>query len=81
MIFSYYTQDGNLMKDGEIMWRICDSDGKPFETPVKTYFHAESGYNGGKKNLNPYAANHLHFYNKSLAKEALKSLKYTTYPK
>lgn len=79
--FNYYTQDGYLMKNDEIMWRICDSTGELFIEPVKCVFHQNTGYNHtyisneeqwSSPNLNPYCANHLHYYSKT---EAIKQLK------
>ncbi len=81
MNYNYYTQDGHLMKNGEIMWRICCSQGILFLEPIKCVFNQNTGYNHlyitnekqySRPNLNPYSANHLHYY---LKKEAEKQLK------
>lgn len=79
-IFNYYTQDGHLMIEGEIMWRICCSQGILFLEPVKCKFSQSTGYNhlyiSNKEqyaclNLNPYSANHLHYYDYNNAIEEL----------
>jgi hypothetical protein len=69
--YKYYTQDGHLMKNGEIMWRICDSSGKLFNKPELVNFSQTTGYNHlwvsndnqkSQPHLNPYHKNHLHYY-------------------
>ena len=75
MKFKYYTQDGHLMKNEEVMWRICDSTGFPYEKPASVFFHHSTGYNRGDEELNPFAANHLHYYDKETAEKELALLK------
>ena len=69
--YEYYTQDGHLMKENEIMWRICDSSGKKFDKPESVNFSQTTGYNHlwisnnnqrSQPHLNPYHPNHLHYY-------------------
>lgn len=76
MKFNYYTQDGHLMQNGEVMWRICDSKSEVFDQPVKVYFNDATGYNDYDTSKNPFAANHIHFFDKNTALEALKVKKY-----
>jgi len=70
-LFNYYTQDGHLMIEGEKMWRICNSEGTLFLKPIECNFSQYTGYNHlyisneeqySRPNLNPYSANHLHYY-------------------
>lgn len=87
MKYNYYTQDGHLMQHEEVMWRICCSKGEPFLEPVSVIFHHGTGYNGDivrtsenefqlkyRLNLNPFAANHLHYFSKENAQKALRQL-------
>lgn len=80
-------QDGHLMKDDEVMWRICNSTGMLFKDVEKVIFHQATGYNHkyisnenqhSKINLNPFAADHLHYFDKELAIEQLKKRKELT---
>jgi hypothetical protein len=73
--FNYYTQDGHLMLNGEIMWRICCSDGELFLEPVSLIFSEKTGYNNFNINLNPFAANHLHYYSYDKALKELNERK------
>jgi len=82
--YNYYTQDGHLMIEGEIMWRICNSEGKLFSKPTITYFSQNTGYNHlyisneeqyNCPHLNPYEANHLHYYDFNIALEELNKRK------
>jgi len=82
--YNYYTQDGHLMQNDEVMWRICCSEGKLFTQPVRVVFHQSTGYNHiyisndeqyNCPNLNPFKANHLHYYNFDTAVEELNKRK------
>ena len=82
MNYNYYTQDGHLMVEGETMYRICCSEGELFNQPMSTIFTHNTGYNHlyisndnqrNRPHLNPYKANHLHYFNKQ---EALKQLEF-----
>ena len=83
-LFNYYTQDGHLMIEGETMWRICCSRGILFSEPLKCNFSQNTAYNGNiekinenhfelksRSNLNPYSANHLHYYDYNNAMKEL----------
>ena len=80
MNYNYYTQDGHLMVQGETMWRICCSEGILFANPISVTFHHNTGYNyeyiSNEKqynhpNLNPFKANHLHYFSKEEAERQL----------
>lgn len=84
MNYNYYTQDGHLMVEGETMWRICCSQGFLFTQPINCVFSQNTGYNSNFEkinenqiklksvsNLNPYAANHLHYFSKEEAERQL----------
>ena len=84
MNYNYYTQDGHLMIEGETMWRICCSQGFLFTQPLNCVFRQNTGYNGNfekvnenqfnlksRSNLNPYSANHLHYFSKEEAERQL----------
>lgn len=71
MNYNYYTQDGHLMIEGETMWRICNSNGMLFKNIEDVHFHIHTGYNHFNPLLNPYAANHLHYFSKEEAERQL----------
>ena len=84
MNYNYYTQDGHLMVEGETMWRICCSQGFLFTQPINCVFSQNTGYNSNFEkinenqiklksvsNLNPYCANHLHYFSKEEAERQL----------
>lgn len=87
VIFNYYTQDGHLMKEDEVMWRICDSKGNLFEEASPIRFSHQTGYNHHyvsneeqhtDLHLNPFSGNHLHYFSQELATAQLNELKQQT---
>lgn len=67
----YITRDRHYMKEGEIMWRVCNSEGNWKGEPAKVIFCTETGYNDNDYYKYPYHKNHIHFYSKEKAEDYL----------